>query len=56
MRLHILGVNVKERWESIADIVAKRTKERLRPFNDLHFLMALAMSERFDKATKFFLQ
>ena len=52
MRLHILGVNVKERWESIADIVAKRTKKRLRPFNDLHFLMALAMSERFDKATE----
>ena len=52
MRLHILGVNVKERWESIADIAAKRTKKRLRPFNDLHFLMALAMSERFDKATE----
>lgn len=47
MRLGILGVNVKTRWETVAEIAMHRAKARLRPFDDLHFLMTLAMSERF---------
>ena len=50
MRLEILGINVKTRWEPIAEIATKRTKARLRPFDDLHFLMTLVMSERFVEA------
>ena len=50
MRLEILGVNVKTRWETIAEIATQRTKARLRPFDDLHFLMTLVMSERFVEA------
>tara|TARA_B100000989_G_scaffold82860_1_gene59250 strand:+ start:2358 stop:2834 length:477 start_codon:yes stop_codon:yes gene_type:complete len=47
MRLEIFGVNVKTRWETIAEIATQRTKARLRPFYDLHFLMTLVMSEKF---------
>ncbi|GIR53632.1 MAG: hypothetical protein CM15mP62_11030 [Rhodospirillaceae bacterium] len=54
MRLDILGVNVKTRWETIAEIATRRTKARLRPFDDLHFLMTLAMSERFVEAEELF--
>ena len=54
MRLDILGVNVKTRWETIAEIATRRTKVRLRPFDDLHFLMTLAMSERFVEADELF--
>ena len=50
MRLEILGVNVKTRCETIAEIATQRTKARLRPFDDLHFLMTLVMSERFVEA------
>ena len=50
MRLGMLGVDVGERWESVGDICAGRTKDRLRPFNDLHFIMALTQSGRMDAA------
>lgn len=44
MRLHMLGVPVGNRWESISEVSSGRLLDRLRPFNDLHFVMALAMS------------
>ncbi len=43
MRLAMLGVDVGDRWASVSKICEGRTKDRLRPFNDLHFLMALTM-------------
>jgi len=46
MRLAMLGIDVGDRWGSIADIAAGRIEDRLRPFNDLHFIMALAMDGR----------
>ncbi|PPR62093.1 MAG: hypothetical protein CFH10_00935 [Alphaproteobacteria bacterium MarineAlpha4_Bin2] len=46
MRLDMLGVDVGERWESVGEVCAGRTKDRLRPFNDLHFVMALTRSGR----------
>tara|TARA_B100001093_G_scaffold501486_1_gene553206 strand:- start:24 stop:1415 length:1392 start_codon:yes stop_codon:yes gene_type:complete len=50
MRLHMLGVSVGDRWNSIAEVSSGRLNDRLRPFNDLHFVMALAMTERKNEA------
>ncbi len=50
MRLDMLGVDVDDRWESVGAICASRTKDRLRPFNDLHFVMALTHSGRMEAA------
>ena len=50
MRLSLLDVDVEERWESVGKICAGRTKHRMRPFNDLHFIMALCQSSRMDAA------
>ena len=50
MRLAMLGIDVGGRWESVAKICEGRTKHRLRPFNDLHFIMALAMTGRMEAA------
>jgi len=46
MRLAMLGIDVGGRWGSIAKVCAGRVEGRLRPFNDLHFVMALAMAGR----------
>lgn len=51
MRLAMLGIDLGDRWESIAGVCAGRVNDRLRPFNDLHFMMALAMSGRTQEAT-----
>ena len=52
MRLAILGFEVGDRWRPLADIAAGRVgvAHRLRPFNDMHFTMALAMDGRRDAA------
>lgn len=52
MRLAMLGIDVGDRWESVAKICEGRTKHRLRPFNDLHFIMALAMTGRMEAASE----
>ncbi|MEM9681945.1 MAG: tetratricopeptide repeat protein [Pseudomonadota bacterium] len=46
MRLAMLGIDVGDRWTSVANVSAGRLKDRIRPFNDLHFVMALAMCGR----------
>ncbi len=46
MRLDMLGIDVGDRWGSIAEVSADRIDTRLRPFNDLHYIMALTMNER----------
>ncbi len=46
MRLDMLGIDVGDRWDSIAEVSADRIDTRLRPFNDLHYIMALTMNER----------
>jgi hypothetical protein len=46
MRLAMLGIDVGDRWDSVATVCAARVGDRLRPFNDLHFIMALAMGGR----------
>ncbi|MBM85242.1 MAG: hypothetical protein CMM47_04385 [Rhodospirillaceae bacterium] len=50
MRLVMLGVDVENRWETIAEVCAGRVGDCLRSFNDLHFLMGLAMSDRYEEA------
>ncbi len=50
MRLTMLGIDVGNRWTSVADASAPYINERLRPFNDLHYMAALAMSGRADDA------
>lgn len=46
MRLAMLGIDVGDRWNSIAQVCAGRVADRLRPFNDLHFIMSLVMAGR----------
>ena len=46
MRFDMLGLNVGDRWESVSEVSAERIDTRLRPFNDLHYIMALTMSGR----------
>ena len=41
-RLEILGVDVGERWQPLADKVRDRTEEHLLTFVDLHYALALA--------------
>ncbi len=51
MRLDMLGTDVGDRWDSIAEVSAGRIDTRLRPFNDLHYIMALTMAGRRDEAS-----
>lgn len=46
MRLDMLGIDVGDRWEPVADVCAGKGDTRLRPFNDLHYMMALTMAGR----------
>ena len=52
MRLQMLGLDIGDRWEPLAETSAGRVGQdsRLRPFNDMHFMMALAMTGRFADA------
>ncbi len=50
MRLDMLGLDVGDRWQSVAERCALRIENRIRPFNDLHYLMALTMAGRRDDA------
>jgi hypothetical protein len=50
MRLDMLGMDVGDRWDPIAEVAAGRIDTRLRPFNDLHYIMALTMADRRDEA------
>lgn len=50
MRLAMLGVDVGDRWTSVAEVSAGRVDECVRPFNDLHFIMALAKAGRLGEA------
>ena len=50
MRLAMLGIDVGNRWESVAEVCAGRLEGRLRAFNDVHFMMALAMGGRIAEA------
>lgn len=42
MRLKLRDVECGDRWNRLAATVAERTSERLIPFNDVHYMLALA--------------
>ena len=46
MRFDVLGIDVGDRWDSVADVCTGKVATRLRPFNDLHYMMALTMGGR----------
>ena len=50
MRLAMLGINVGDRWDSVAEVCSEQINTRLRPFNDLHYVMALTMNGRRSEA------
>jgi len=41
MRLELIGVDVGERWEELADLAQVRTGDHVMPFTDAHFMLAL---------------
>jgi tetratricopeptide (TPR) repeat protein len=49
-RLEDEGVGVGQRWEELADIAEKRSRDHVLAFADVHFAMALAGAGRLDKA------
>ncbi|MEQ9507173.1 MAG: tetratricopeptide repeat protein [Hyphomonas sp.] len=50
-RLHILGVDVGERWEELADTWTQHADGRCYPFNDVHAAMAYVGAGRRSDAT-----
>ena len=50
LRLELLGVDVGERWQGLAEKVTGRTDERLLAFIDCHFVAALAAGGRMQAA------
>ena len=43
MRLSFRGLDVGHRWQDLAEQLSNRLDEHLMPFNDVHFMMPLAM-------------
>ncbi len=46
MRLELEGVDVGDRWEEMAELSARRTEDGCLIFADLHYLLALARTDR----------
>jgi len=51
MRLQLRGVDVGDRWSSIADVCAERLDNHESPFTSAHAAMTLAATGRFDEAS-----
>lgn len=52
-RLELRGVNVGQRWQPVVDKVSARWHEHILPFNDVHFVYALARGGRRHEAQEF---
>lgn len=50
MRLELVGVDVGERWEELADLAEKRFADHVMPFTDAHFMLALTGAGRLEAA------
>jgi len=50
LRLELIGIDVGYRWEQIAHHLGDRLHEHSLPFNDLHYIYALARTNRLDLA------
>lgn len=51
-RLDLCGVDVGDRWESLADFAEKSIGDHGLVFTDLHYMMALAKEGRFEAAAR----
>jgi tetratricopeptide (TPR) repeat protein len=49
-RLRLLGVDVGDRWQPLAEVAAERIGDRVQAFTDAHVMLALAAAGRFDQA------
>ena len=50
LRLELVGIDVGDRWEQIAYYLSERIHEHSLPFQDLHYIYALARANRLDLA------
>lgn len=50
MRLELVGVDVGERWEELADLAESRFADHVMPFTDAHFMLALTGAGRLEAA------
>lgn len=50
LRLELLGIDVGQRWQKIAPYLRDRLHEHALPFQDLHYIYALARANRLDFA------
>lgn len=49
-RLELLGIEVGERWEELADLAESRFSDHVMPFTDAHFMLALVGAGRHQAA------
>jgi tetratricopeptide (TPR) repeat protein len=52
-RLELVGVDVGERWEELADLAESRIRDHVMPFTDAHFMLALTGAGRLDAARSY---
>ncbi|NEQ29089.1 MAG: tetratricopeptide repeat protein, partial [Microcoleus sp. SIO2G3] len=52
LRLELRGVNVGDRWSEISRYLFPRIHEHALPFQDLHYIYALARAEHFEQAAE----
>jgi tetratricopeptide (TPR) repeat protein len=52
LRLELRGVDVGERWHTVADVAAQRIANHLSPFTSAHAAMILAACGRFEEAAQ----
>jgi len=50
-RLRLLGIDVGDRWQALADVAETRLADHTQAFTDAHVMLALAGAERFDAAS-----
>ena len=51
LRLELLGVDVEHRWQAFSAYLAPRLHEHFLPFQDLHYVYALARMEQAEQVT-----
>ncbi|AFY41772.1 tetratricopeptide repeat protein [Nostoc sp. PCC 7107] len=55
LRLELRGVNVGNRWQDLSTYLLPRIDEHALPFQDLHYIYALARARRFDWVNEMYL-
>ena len=52
-RLELLGIDVGNRWDELADLAESRAGDHMMPFTDVHFMLALVGAKRLDAARSY---